>query len=76
MGPLQNSSYREAPAVFETARSELAERVDHWGYLESAAEYARVLRSCDVVLSTALHEFFGISVVPKRLERRRMAGCQ
>ena len=51
-----------APA-FEQARPELAGRILHWGYLESREEYRAVLAGADVVVSTADHEFFGISAV-------------
>jgi glycosyltransferase involved in cell wall biosynthesis len=51
-----------APA-FEEARPKLAGRILHWGYLESREEYRAVLAGADVVVSTADHEFFGISAV-------------
>ena len=41
----------------------LGDRLVHYGYAESEADYARLLWSADVVLSTAIHEFFGVSVV-------------
>ncbi len=51
-----------APA-FEEARPRLADRILHWGYLESREEYRKVLMEADVIVSTADHEFFGISAV-------------
>ncbi|HJO26059.1 MAG: hypothetical protein CMK00_02880 [Planctomycetes bacterium] len=39
-----------------------AERLVQRGRLESRADYARMLGSCDLVLSTAGHEFFGMAV--------------
>jgi glycosyltransferase involved in cell wall biosynthesis len=51
------------PLEFETARKRLGDRLVHYGYAETEAGYARLLWSSDVVLSTALHEFFGVSVV-------------
>jgi glycosyltransferase involved in cell wall biosynthesis len=51
-----------APA-FAAARPRLEHRILHWGYLESREEYRAVLSDADVVVSTADHEFFGISAV-------------
>jgi glycosyltransferase involved in cell wall biosynthesis len=36
--------------------------VRHWGYAVDRAEYAHWLWQCDVVVSTARHEFFGLAV--------------
>ncbi|MCD6417090.1 MAG: DUF3524 domain-containing protein [Planctomycetes bacterium] len=63
-------SFRTAPPVFERALEALRPRVALWGYLESRAEYCRALLESDVVVSTALEEFFGISVV-----EAAYAGC-
>ncbi len=56
-------SFRSAPPVFERALAQLEERLRVGGYLESRADYCRALLESDVVVSTALEEFFGISVV-------------
>ena len=55
--------FRNVPLVFEQARLRLLGRIDRWGYQESRAEYVRCLQEADVVVSTAIHEFFGLSVV-------------
>jgi glycosyltransferase involved in cell wall biosynthesis len=60
---LAGENFRMAPAEFAEARGRLGDRLVHYGYAESRAEYARLLWSADVVLSTAIHEFFGVSVV-------------
>ena len=54
---------RRGPAIFEKARERFADRIRHWGYLESRDAYRQALLEADVVVSTADHEFFGISVV-------------
>lgn len=56
-------SFREQPAVFNEARDRLSHRILQFGYVESRQEYADWLKRGDVVVSTACHEFFGISVV-------------
>jgi len=56
-------SFGRAPAVFEEARLRLADRVVQWGYLESFAQYARLLWRADLLPVTSHQEFFGASVV-------------
>ena len=48
---------------FVRARSVLADRVVHWGKIEKRSDYAALLWAGDVVVSTAIHEFFGSAVV-------------
>lgn len=56
-------SFGKSHPAFERAKADLPERIDHLGYLESADEYRRLVSRCDIVVSTARHEFFGVSVV-------------
>ena len=56
-------SFRQTPDIFDQIQEELAGQIDHWGYLESHEQYRQVLQETDVFVSTARHEFFGISVV-------------
>lgn len=56
-------SFADVPPVFDQARRQFDKLVDHWGYQESAEDYRAVLEQADVVVSTAQHEFFGVSVV-------------
>ncbi len=55
-------NYRQATPEFEAVKKRLGERVVHFGYADGGA-YARLLREADIVVSTAIHEFFGVSVV-------------
>ncbi len=50
-------------AEFVEARARLGEHVVQWGRLDDFADYAALLWEADVVVSTALHEFFGVAVV-------------
>lgn len=64
-------NYVEGPPIFAEAKERFGGRILWWGYRESRAEYFQVLRSCDVVVSTARQENFGLSVV-----EAIAAGCQ
>ena len=55
--------YDEVPDVFARAKAQLADRIDRWGWLESRTGYVNALLEADLVVSTADHEFFGVSVV-------------
>jgi glycosyltransferase involved in cell wall biosynthesis len=55
--------FRRAPEIFTQARESLAERIDHWGFLPRREDYDKALAEADVIVSTADHEFFGVSVV-------------
>jgi glycosyltransferase involved in cell wall biosynthesis len=59
---LAGTSHRQAAPEFEAARQKLAERVVHFGRADEA-HYIALLRRADVVVSTAIHEFFGVAVV-------------
>ena len=53
---------RRQPGIFAKAKSRHESRIRHWGYQESRADYEAVLASADVVVSTAIHEFFGVAI--------------
>lgn len=48
---------------FARAREELGDRLVQWGRVPEREEYASLLWASDVVVSTAIHEFFGVAVV-------------
>ena len=56
-------NFRQKPEEFAEARERLARRIRHFGFAESRADYARLLWQADLVVSTAIHEFFGVSVL-------------
>ena len=56
-------SYAEIPSVFEEARLRLKDNIHHFGFAESREKYYQILRTGDVIVSTALHEFFGVSML-------------
>jgi glycosyltransferase involved in cell wall biosynthesis len=60
---LLGESFRNKPAEFLEARQRLGERIVHFGFAEDAATYGRLLWQADIVVSTAKHEFFGVSIV-------------
>jgi glycosyltransferase involved in cell wall biosynthesis len=60
---LAGENFRIQPSEFAEARERLGARLVHFGYAASEADYARLLWDADIVLSTAVHEFFGVSVV-------------
>ncbi|MCK5886537.1 MAG: glycosyltransferase, partial [Alcanivorax sp.] len=36
---------------------------EHWGFLEHRQDYDQLLRSADIVVSTALHDFQGLAML-------------
>lgn len=55
-------SFRTVPSCFHDAKTRWASRIRHWGYLPRE-DYETALMEADFVLSTALHEFQGLSVL-------------
>ena len=67
---LLGESYERTPREFVRAGEDFADHITVFGYVESRQKYLDILREGSVVVSTALQENFGISVV----EAARM-GC-
>ena len=59
--------FREAPGVFAQARRRFADHIDRWGYQHDGREYEAALLEADVFVSTAIHEFFGLSAIEATL---------
>ncbi len=59
--------FRKIPNEFKQIKalvnSQRPDSLKHWGYIEDADEYRQLLASCDVVLSTAIHDFQGLAVL-------------
>lgn len=58
---LAGENFRQQPAEFSAARRRLGDRVIQFGYAPED-EYRELVRRSQIVVSTALHEFFGISL--------------
>lgn len=82
---LLGQTYDGMPAGVAERLSRLAKVTRHRGFTPDFAEYARQLGTCDLVVSTARHEFFGIAVaeamaagcsplVPRRLAYPEVVG--
>jgi glycosyltransferase involved in cell wall biosynthesis len=56
-------SYTRRPRIFEEVKKRLRQRIIHYGYIRGRSDYAQWLRQGDIIISTAVHEFFGIAVV-------------
>jgi len=54
--------FREVPEVFGWVKDFFAEHIEQWGYQQDPTDYAAALVGADVIVSTARHEFFGLSV--------------
>jgi glycosyltransferase involved in cell wall biosynthesis len=59
--------FRQLPVAFMEMKTYLdaqyPEVIKQWGFIESKEEYQQLLASADVVLSTALHDYQGLSVL-------------
>ncbi len=59
--------FRAVPEVFARARRQFADHIDRWGYQQAGMDYEAALLEADVFVSTASHEFFGLSAVEASL---------
>ncbi|MEO1646419.1 MAG: DUF3524 domain-containing protein, partial [Chloroflexota bacterium] len=55
-------NFRQHPTEFDQLRTQLGERVIHYGYTKSFADYARLLWQADYIISPSYQDFFGIAV--------------
>ncbi|MGX5173519.1 tRNA-queuosine alpha-mannosyltransferase domain-containing protein [Aliikangiella sp. IMCC44653] len=55
-------AFRQIPECFYQAESELKSVIAHWGYQKSRQDYINILQQSDLCISSALHDFQGLSV--------------
>jgi glycosyltransferase involved in cell wall biosynthesis len=55
--------FRDIPKIFNSAKDSFAQHIDNWGHIDNREEYIKTLQQADVIVSTANHEFFGITVL-------------
>ncbi len=55
--------FRAVPPVFDQAKEEFRDEICAWGYVRSRKAYEAWLKKGQVVVSTAIQENFGISVI-------------
>ena len=55
--------FRQQPKAFTALRQRHGHRVVHWGFMAERSDYDRLLQTADVVMSTALHDFQGLSML-------------
>lgn len=68
---LVGEQFRTAPPVFADTWDRLQPHIIHAGYLPNRSEYLALISRCDLVVSTAIQENFGIAVLEAIL-----SGCQ
>jgi glycosyltransferase involved in cell wall biosynthesis len=56
-------AFSRQPDIFNEARTRLAHRILHFGYAEKLEEYYTLLKKGTLVISTSVHEFYGMSVI-------------
>lgn len=60
---LLGQRFRRWPEVFDQIKKEFNTQLLNWGYIKNRHDYLQVLRQSDLVISTALHDFQGISMM-------------
>lgn len=60
---LIGENFEQTPKEFENAKQRLGDKILHYGYVASFADYARWLWRADILPVTSYHDFFGASVV-------------
>jgi len=56
-------TYGQLPEVFSEARQKLEGRIGTWGFKADKVEFYSALSECNVVVSTAQHETYGVAML-------------
>ncbi|XP_060086105.1 glycosyltransferase-like domain-containing protein 1 isoform X2 [Ylistrum balloti] len=60
---VMGEQFTDNPEIFSVARERLSSHIVAWGYQEKKEDFYRILSDADVAVSTALHEFYGVSML-------------
>ncbi|MCK5515472.1 MAG: glycosyltransferase, partial [Desulfobulbaceae bacterium] len=60
---LLGQSFLTWPKCFDKARIRFKKNIVHSGFAESYFKYVSLLQQGDIVVSTSLHEFYGIAII-------------
>lgn len=60
---LVGEQFRQQPPAFLQIKETFTNQIVHYGYVDSLADYRNILNQADVVISTALHDFQGLSML-------------
>lgn len=60
---LAGDTKHDKPEEFEKAWKRYGDHITHFGYVEDAEKYSRLLHSGDIVVSTATYEFFCVAIM-------------
>lgn len=60
-------NHSDSPPIFEEAKLKLSSHIRNWGYIKDKEEYLNILKSSDIAISTAIHEFYGVSMIESAL---------
>ncbi|XP_033761796.1 glycosyltransferase-like domain-containing protein 1 [Pecten maximus] len=60
---VMGEQFTDNPEIFSVARERLSSNIVAWGYQEKKEDFYKILSEADVAVSTALHEFFGVSML-------------
>lgn len=56
-------SFADIPNCFYDAERKFKDKIIHFGFVPSYQRYIELLSQGDIVISTALHEFYGIAII-------------
>ena len=56
-------SFNGSPECFSDAQKRYKDKIIHYGYVPSYQKYVELLSQGDIVVSTSLHEFYGIAII-------------
>ncbi|KAF5299685.1 hypothetical protein FQA39_LY11480 [Lamprigera yunnana] len=60
---LLGETFADVPEIFDEAKDMLKDEIVNFGFIQDKSEYFTVLQTCHVAVSTARHEFYGVSML-------------